>query len=190
MKKNIITGAVILVLCVTISILWNLYGKEKKERQRQESNVEVLNSDVKKYKIRDSLNVSSIDALNYSIDEMEKYRAGDLKLISDLKIKNKNLESLTKVVVSTKDTIYKEFWHPAPNNPNCLEYSDKWATVTACFKDSIVSYAVNDSLDIAVSRIPKHKFLFWSWGTKGYKVNVVNFNPRSTIDYIDYIKVK
>ncbi len=174
----------------SISALWKMYSAEKQERERQQNNVEVLNSDIKRYKVRDSLNVASIDALKYSIGEMKKYRAEDLKLISDLKIKNKNLESLTKVSTSVTDTIYKDRWHPAPNNPDCLEYSDKWATVTACFKDSTVSYSVMDSLDIVVSKVPKHKFLWWSWGTKGYKVNVVNFNPRSTIEYLEYIKME
>ncbi|MBP1616090.1 MAG: hypothetical protein H6Q13_3538 [Bacteroidetes bacterium] len=177
-------------MLVSISVLWNMYSTEKQERERQQSNVEVLNSDIKRYKVRDSLNVASVDALNYSIDEMKKYRANEMKLISDLKIKNKNLESLAKVSTSTADTIPKEAWHPAPNNPDCLEYSDKWATVTACFKDSTVFYSTRDSLNIAVSRVPKHKFLWWSWGTKGYKVNVINFNPRSTIEYLGFIRVK
>lgn len=190
MKKSIIIGLVILTMLVSISVLWNMYSTEKEERERQQSNVETLNSDIKRYKVRDSLNVASVDAFNYTVDELKKYRADDLRLINDLKIKNKNLESLIKVITSTTDTIYKDRWHPAPNNPNCLEYSDKWATVTACFKDSTVAYSVRDSLDIVVSKVPKHKFLWWNWGTKGYKVNVVNFNPRSTVGYLEYIQVK
>lgn len=190
MKKYIAIGLIILAMLASISVLWNMYSTEIEERERQQSNVEVLNSDIKQYKVRDSLNVASVDALNYSIDEMKKYRVDDLKLISDLKIKNKSLESLTKVSMSTADTIPKEAWHPVLNNPDCLEYSDKWATVTACFKDSTVAYSVRDSLDIAVSRVSKHKFLWWSWGTKGYKVNVVNFNSRSTIEYLEYIGIK
>lgn len=190
MKKSIIIGLVILTMLVSISVLWNMYSTEKEERERQQSNVEVLNSDIKRYKVRDSLNVASIDALNYTVDELKKYRADDLRLINDLKIKNKHLESLTKITTSMTDTIYKDHWHPVLNNPNCLEYSDKWATVTACFNDSTVAYSVRDSLDIVVSKVPKHKFLWWNWGTKGYKVNVVNFNPRSTVEFLEFIKIK
>jgi len=190
MKKYIIIGAIMLAMCIAISILWNMYSKEKKERQRQESNVSVLNDSVKHSTIRDSLNVASISALNYTVDELKKYRAADLRLIKDLKIKNKNLESLTKVNTTIIDTIYKDRWHISPTNPDCLEYKDRWATIEACFKDSIVSYAVRDSLDIVVDRIPKHRFLWWQWGTKGYKVNVVNFNPHSKIGYLEYIRVE
>jgi len=167
-----------------------MYSKEKKERQRQESNVYVLNDSVKHSMIRDSLNVASISALNYTVDELKKYRAADLILIKDLKIKNKNLESLTKVNTTTIDTIYKDRWHISPTNHDCLEYKDKWATIEACFKDSTVSYTVRDSLDIVVNKVPKHKFLWWTWGTKGYKVNVVNFNPHSKNNYLEYIRAK
>lgn len=190
MKKSIIIGLIILTMLVSISVLWNMYSTEKEERERQQSNVEILNSDIKRYKVRDSLNIASVEALNYTVDELKKYRADDLRLINDLKIKNKNLESLTKVTTYTTDTIYKDHWHPAANNPNCLEYSDKWATITACFKDSTVAYSLRDSLDIAVSRVPKHKFLWWRWGTKGYKINVVNFNSRSSVEYVEYILVR
>lgn len=177
-------------MCIVISILWNMYSSEKKERQRQESNVTVLNDSVKHSTIRDSLNVASISSLSYTIDELKKYRAEDLQTIKDLKIKNKNLESLTKVSTITIDTIYKDRWHTSPTNPDCLEYTDRWATIEACFKDSTVSYSIKDSLDIVVNKVPKHKFLWWSWGIKGYKVNVVNFNPHSTINYLEYIRVE
>lgn len=190
MKKYIIFAAITAVLLVSISILYNMYKKERNERIRQESNVEVLNDSVKHSTIRDSLNVASISALNYDIDELKKYRAADLNLIKDLKIKNKNLESLTKVSTIVIDTIIKELWHPAPNRPDCLEYVDRWATIEACFKDSTVSYSVRDSLDIVINKVPRHKFLWWSWGVKGYKVNVVNLNPHSKVDYLEYIKVK
>ncbi|WP_347563512.1 DUF6549 family protein [Phocaeicola coprocola] len=41
----------------------------------------------------------------------------------------------------------------------------------ACFKDSTVYYNIRDSLAAVVHRIPKRKFLWWSWGTKGINWN-------------------
>ena len=190
MKKYIIFAAITAVLLVSISILYNMYKKERNERIRQETNVEVLNDSVKRSTIRDSLNVASISALNYDIDELKKYRAEDLQIIKDLKIKKKNVESITKVSTSTKDTLRKEDLIPIPDKPDCLHFKDKWSDIITCHKDSTIEYNYTDSLDIIADRIPKHKFLWWQWGTKGYKVNVVNFNPHSTIKYLEYIKVK
>ena len=51
-------------------------------------------------------------------------------------------------------------------------------------------YTVSDSVLTLVYREYKHKFLWWRWGTKGYKVKVVNFNPHATIRYNQYIKVE
>jgi hypothetical protein len=190
MKKYIIIGAIMLAMCVAISILWNMYSAEKRERQRQESNVTVLNDSVKHSTIRDSLNVASISALNYTVDELKKYRAENLQIINDLKIKKKNVESIIKVGTLTKDTLRKEDLIPIPNKPDCLRFKDKWSDITTCHKDSTVEYHYTDSLDVIVDKVPKHKILWWSWGTKGYKVNVVNFNPHSTINYLEYIRVE
>lgn len=35
----------------------------------------------------------------------------------------------------------------------------------------------------------KHKFLWWRWGTKGYQVQIVSFNPHSRINYSRYMEV-
>ena len=35
----------------------------------------------------------------------------------------------------------------------------------------------------------KHKFLWWRGGTKGYQVQIVNFNPHPRINYSRYVEV-
>ena len=35
----------------------------------------------------------------------------------------------------------------------------------------------------------KHKFLWWRWGTKGYQVQIVNFNPHPRINYSRYVEI-
>ena len=190
MKKYIIFALIILSLLGSISVLWNMYNKEKKERQRQESNVEVLNSTIERATVRDSLNVASISALTYNVDELKKYRAADLKTIEDLKIKKKDVESITNLSVATADTLTKKDFIPLPDKPDCLHFKNRWADITACFKDSTISYATNDSISLDIAKVPKRKFLWWSWGTKGYNVHVLNYNPKSHIKYLEYIRVK
>lgn len=186
MKKYLIITIVLLL--VGVGFLFRQNENLRKERDRQSGNVETLMNTVKKYKYADSLNAVSVSALNLNIDELKKYRAVDSRLIKELGIKNKHLEALAKTVIHTSDTITKEYWHPAPER-DCLEYADKWSRVVACFKDSTVYYHTRDSIAAIVHRIPKRKFLWWSWGTKGYKLELINFNPKSEIDYSEFVRV-
>lgn len=41
----------------------------------------------------------------------------------------------------------------------------------------------------AYQKTYKHKFLWWWWVTKGYQVQIVNFNPHSRINYSRYVEV-
>lgn len=187
MTKYLIVA--IIILLVGTCFLFRENKSLRSECDRQSGNMETLMRTVRKYKYADSLNGVSLSALNLTIDELKEYREDDARLIKELGIKNKNLEAIIKAGVHTSDTITKEYWHPVPDNPDCLEYSDKWAKVTACFKDSTVMYAVRDSIATVVHRIPKRRFLWWSWGTKGYQVELINFNPRSEIDYSEFIQI-
>jgi hypothetical protein len=45
-------------------------------------------------------------------------------------------------------------------------------------------------LAIAVEKEYKRRFLWWKWGTKGYRVKAVSFCPYTTIRYNTYIKKK
>lgn len=49
---------------------------------------------------------------------------------------------------------------------------------------------IRDSVGIAVKKEYKHRFLFLKWGTKGYQVKVMNFNPNATIRYNTFVKRK
>ena len=157
--------------------------KTSKESERKDGTINALMDTVTVYKVRDTLNIASKAVLNLTIDEINKYRAEDLKL------RPKDVESLAKVSTETKDTIPKHKWVPSEEVPGCLEYVDKWATITACFSDSMVMYTFRDSLAMIVHRVPKRRFLWWRWGTKGYKVEVVNFNPKSTIKFNEFVRV-
>lgn len=181
--------SIVAILLVGGIILFQQNKKLRSECNRQIGNVTTLMGTVKKYKHADSLNAVSVSALNLTIDELKRYRSDDARLIKDLGIKNKHLETILKTGIHTADTIPKDNWHPSPENSDCLEYIDKWAKVIACFKDSTVSYVIRDSIATVIHRIPKRRFLWWSWGIKGYEVELINFNPCSRIDYSEYIQI-
>ena len=71
------------------------------ERDKYKANTEVLLSDVKEYKVRDSLSAARVGSLELTIKEFEQFRAGDAALINELKGKNRDLERLNKAQAQT-----------------------------------------------------------------------------------------
>jgi type II secretory pathway pseudopilin PulG len=186
MKKYLRSGVVILVavLLLSVTILYNLWQKERKEAERQSSNVATLSTKLNTYKLHDSLNVVSTGGLLFTPKELKSYRPETKKTLKDLGIKSKDVESISNTKIVTGDTI------PYVLKDSCFNYNDKWCRFHACVKDSTFVYSVSDSIMSTVHRIYKHHLLWWRWGTKGYKLTIVNFNPHSHITYSDFIKME
>ena len=134
--------------------------------------------------IRDSIEVVSQVVVEVAPKEMKEALAADQKLISELELKVKQLESLQTTVVETSDTV------PAHHEPDdsLYYYSDEWADLQLSLKDTTFYYNIRDSLSTMVYREYRHHFLWWRWGTKGYRLKIVNFNPHSRVTYNKYIK--
>ena len=104
----------------------------------------------------------------------------------DLQQKVKQVEALQTTVVVTCDTV------PAHHDAgeSLFYYSDQWADLQLSLKDSTFYYNIRDSLSTAVYREYRHHFLWWKWGTKGYRLKIVNFNPHVRVTYNKYIKAE
>lgn len=116
-----------------------------------------------------------------------KTELADKQLIKELRLRLGQIEAQQLSGTAIHDTVRLE----AKTNSR-YEYADRWARFTLRMKppDTTLVYTVSDSVTTLVYREYKHKFLWWRWGTKGYKVKVVNFNPHATIRYNQYIKVE
>ena len=57
------------------------------------------------FKFRDSLNAVENGRLKLSISELKELREADFKLIKELKLRPKDVETITKVKVVTRDSI-------------------------------------------------------------------------------------
>lgn len=181
MKYLILT---IVVLFVGVAFLFRQNRSLQAERDRQSGNVETLMGAVKRYKVKDSLNVASVSALNFTVDELKKYRADDAKLIKELKLRPKDVEYITHTEIKTKDSlIYKV------DSVGCFHYRDKWLKVDACVGDSSMVIESRDSIVQVVHAIYKHRFLWWRWKVIGFRQEVMNFNPRSEIGHSEIVKV-
>lgn len=152
--------------------------------------------------IRDSLPTASQQAVEVDKTDYKKQLA-DRKLIKDLELQISQVKAENTMLRETLGKVRLEPVRPAADSASIehadsisaesdtlLAYHDQWVDFLWNTSDSTLAYSVRDSLKTYIDRIPKHKFLWWHWGTKGYLVKHVNFNPNSKIKYSQTIIVK
>lgn len=160
--------------------------KKEIEQLREELARQQQYAPLKRDTIRDT-----VEVVTQKVIEVEKIKEvlteEDRELMKDLGVKVKELESLQKTGMETKDTVVLAAAVPHPTEKDSiLSYHDAWADFE--YYNRTLKYAVRDSLAIAVKKEYKHRFLFWKWGTKGYEVKVTNFNPNSSIRYNTFVR--
>lgn len=162
-------------------------SKLRSELNRQTENIGSLTYDIQYGKLDDSLSVAKNTALQAKCNELEQLHLADAKLVKELKVKLKDVKTIHTASSSTADTVRIE---PIPNTADSVfSYQDKWLSLHIDIPARLCQYTSKDSLTTIVSRLYKHKFLWWRWGTKGYQVQIINFSPHSRINYSRYVEV-
>lgn len=186
-KENLLFLAMI---CMTIVCLLGAlrYGAKCQDLELQVSDlsVQLAHSQVPMQRdtIRDSVPVVSqrvveIDKTDYK--QLEE----DRQLIKDLGLRVEQLVSENKRLREARDSVRMK-----AVNDSVFAYHDRWADFEYLTRRQLLRYAVRDSFVTTVSRIYKHRLLWWRWGTKGYQVHHVNFNPHVDVKYDQYILLK
>lgn len=173
--------AVILALAVALGVAVNSCKREQSEKERHESNVSVLMGKNREYKVRDSLNAVSVASLRLDKYELKQEIK---KLLKSTNIKPSRVEYITNTVTETRDSI-----RLVVIRDSCFNYKDKWLTISGCLNSKVFVQS-RDSLTSIIHREYKHRFLWWKWGTKGYRMEVINHNPNSVIKYADFVRVE
>jgi len=194
MKNYLIIAGIILVFIITVALMGSKISSLKTDNTRLTTNQTTLNTEVKKWKTKDSLNVAQAPALTYTQTEVAKYDPALVQTVKDLGIQLKNVQSIletrtiSKIKIQTivRDSISKV------DTLKCFNYSDQFTKLTGCFNlDTVnVDLKIFDSLTTVVSRVPAHRFLWWTWGVKGINLNIISKNPNTTFDYLKYIELK
>lgn len=193
MSKNTKTAENLLFLamiCFTIlSIIGAVrYGVRNQDLQMQINDLSVQLAHSKVPMQRDTIR-DSIPVVKQRVVEVDKtdykQQLADKQLIKDLGLKVDQLVSENKMLREAKDSVTL-----AAVNDSVFAYHDHWADFEYLTRQQLLKYEVRDSFDTKVSRIYKHRFLWWRWGTKGYQVHHINFNPHVDIKYDQFIMIK
>lgn len=178
---------VFLVFLLVISIGRDCYVAHKKQQAEQNlseqlNKLQLQYAPAERDTIRDSVKVVTQKVIMMPPDEYKEF-AADRKMLKDLNIKVSQIMADQRTSVVTEGTV------KTLRENSLFKYSDKWLSVKLNTADSMLTYRARDSLQCLVTRNYKHRFLWWKWGTDGYNIKMINFNPNSTILYNNYIQV-
>ena len=200
MKQWLIVGAIFAALLVFAGFQQNAIDNLKQERNRYERNTEALLLDVAQYKTRDSLNAAKVGALELTIQEYERFRAADAKLIKTLQTKNRDLTAITAAQSQTimelsavpRDTVIIRDSVAIP--AVAVHTGDAWYDFDGILteKEFTGTLVNRDSLLVAET-VQYKRFLGFLWKTKRIKnkqIDVVSKNPHTTIMGIEYIEIE
>ena len=211
MKKIIIKIDIIAVVILALVLAFHKIHKLKEENARLLSNQEILltqkqtiMAESQAYRVSDSLNAAKVSELQFTLKEYKKYRAQDLQLIEQLKVKKSDLqkvigsqtETINSLSAKLNDSIRIDTVTNIADTLKCFDYKSKWTDVSGCIDlkcDSINLQIKNrESLKIVETVVYK-RFLGFLWKTnkvKDRQVDVVSKNPNTTITNLDYVSIK
>ena len=199
MRKWIYAFLAMLFVVMGISLILqgNTLRTAKNERDRHKANVSVLMSDVRRYRVRDSLSAMRVKALELRVGEYKRMMDDDAELIAGMKIKIKDLQNVSKVQTEMitrlraipKDTVIVV--DSMPRKAVKISVRNKWYDLDGLMTNNAFDarLAVRDSLIITES-VEYKKFLwFRTRKIKSYNTDVVSINPYVKISGVDVVRI-
>ena len=128
--------------------------------------------------------VATSPVIMAELRDLRRQHLIDEKTIKELGLKMKQLDAVQTTSIETKDTARAG----VVINSSLFSYEDEWSHLEFSLGDSTFYYNIRDSLETVVYHEYRHHFLWWKWGTKGYRLKIVNFNPHARVTYNRYVK--
>ena len=183
----------VFAVCWFVTVILLLFGRDRQvsklKQEKEDLSAQLAHAMIEPSIIRDTIH-DSIPVGTAPVVAMEPrtYRkVTDKKLLKDLKVKPNQVSAEQKTSTVIHDTV-----PIVAHQRDKLEFHDHWTDFVVDMKppDTTLTYSVRDSVTTIVYREYKHHFLWWHWGTKGYKVKIVNFNPHAKLLYNQFVKVE
>jgi len=193
MKKYLIFGIMACVILILIGII----RIKTRENKRLSANQAALLEDVRYYRTTDSLSAASVQVLTLTNTEFKQHNDVLVSDAESLNLKVKRLESAAVTATATVVelvTVWRDsivYINGGIDTIRCVDYEDAYITVNACEIDSLIhgTLSVRDTLVQFVHRVPR-QWLFFKWGTKAVRQEVLTKNPYNTITYTEFIKLQ
>lgn len=200
MNKQIILGliAVVVGLGTFVGFQFKRISQVTQERNQYRQNTYTLLGDIEALQQDSAIQAYQVDKLTLSLDEYKKYRSEDAQIIADLKLKLKQVSTISKSEISVdvpinspiRDTVI--IVDSTYQKAQTIAYKDNNVTFTGTIWND--SLKANFHLPVTISqvlyKVPKHKFLWWSWGCKAVKQVIITNNPYVQLNYSEYIEIK
>lgn len=194
---NKVKNYALLISLFAAIVLGFLLDGSIKEKKRFKANQNSLLSEVNYYKSKDSLNVASVEKLTLTNSEFKKFNTDLVKTVESLDIKVRRLQSASKTATDTdykvkiqiKDSLI--YLPGRVDTLKCVEFADAWLSVSGCVRNKQFSGLIEskDTIEQFVHRVPR-KFLFFRYGTKAIRQEVISKNPHTQISFSEYIELK
>lgn len=183
MKKTL---AILVLLIAGIMVAVQMHKLEQLKQENSRLSVELAQAQIPLVPtvIHDSIPVVTQTVVEVARKDLVDALAAERQLVKDLQLRVNQLEAMQTTVVQIDDTVPASY----QEDDSIFYYHDQWVDLLLQLEDSTFYYNIRDSIDTFVYREYKHHFLWWKWGTKGYRLKIVNFNPHARITYNKYIK--
>ncbi len=194
----------LIITCLALAILsaWlaHCLYESSVDRQRLRNNQEALMSEVKLYETKAGESAASVLRLQLTKDELERNNQKLCQEVKDLGIKIKRLQSVSQTSSQTEIKIQTEIRDSIVYRPEihlvdtlkAFSWKDPpWADVSGVIDSGKINLQLHttDTIIQIVHRVPK-RFLFFRFGTKAIRQEVISKNPYNRIYYSEYIELK
>lgn len=205
MREKTYRYALVAAFVVALLLGWHLAQAHRENSQLTTqlndffSDNQTLARSVEHYRTLAGESAASVEALRLRTAELERLRSEDAELIRSLRLRIRRVEALTTTAIEgeyeivapiVSDTQALADSMPQPTAIKHFEWSDGWATVRGRIEENSVSceIATIDTLHQIIHRVPR-RFLFFRFGTKTLRQEIISSNPHNRIVYAEYIEV-
>ena len=167
--------------------------KLEKENVRLVNNQHALLKSVESFRLKDSTQVTQIEILSISKNELEELCSEQTDEISALKLKLSRVKNYSQVSQQAEyiihDTIYDSVYNT--DTLKCINFNNPYISLSGCMTNSQFN-GIIQTFDTTVTVVHKEyrkRFLWFKWKPY-YKVTIHNKNPYSSLTNQNYIEVK
>lgn len=212
MKLNFSLGIIVVLLFSVLMLSIDRNKALQAENSLKQQNIESLKDLNKQLADTTQKQALEVKTLRLTRQEFKDYKQDAEKTLKKMNLEIKNLKAVGQHSMELKIPIKGKLEINEEPEPSDEEYHRQdsaqiklqrpfMATINiekpflkvtgSIVADSIdISVKTDVELDQAFTTIPKHRFLFWTWGVKGIKQTIRTENPYVNIKYSEYIEIE